>query len=104
MFSLAQRVSSVLRQPPISAEGINYWLADGEAAFQDLFHVHLHVMPRFAGDSLRVAFDKKSPRRGELDEVAQALSAILEALTPQGRCCVRRGGATRRLADEHYAA
>ena len=30
-------------------EGINLFLADGEAAFQDVFHVHLHVIPRHSG-------------------------------------------------------
>jgi diadenosine tetraphosphate (Ap4A) HIT family hydrolase len=84
MFTLAQRVSVALRQPPIAAEGINYWLADGEAAFQDVFHVHLHLIPRFAGDSLSVAFDKESPHRDELDYVARAISANLETLRTRG--------------------
>jgi diadenosine tetraphosphate (Ap4A) HIT family hydrolase len=26
------------------------FLADGEAAFQEIFHVHLHVFPRTPGD------------------------------------------------------
>ncbi|WP_281289166.1 HIT domain-containing protein [Leekyejoonella antrihumi] len=26
---------------------------DGQAALQEVFHVHLHVFPRFAGDGLR---------------------------------------------------
>ncbi|WP_442853429.1 HIT family protein [Arthrobacter sp. L77] len=30
------------------------FLADGEAAFQEVFHCHLHVFPRFDGDSLRI--------------------------------------------------
>jgi diadenosine tetraphosphate (Ap4A) HIT family hydrolase len=84
IFSLAQRLSVALRQPPLSSQGINYWLADGEAAFQDVFHVHLHLMPRFAGDSFKVAFDRRSPDREELDEVARAISSNLETVTTIG--------------------
>ncbi len=29
-------------------------LGDGEAAGQEVFHCHLHVLPRFRGDSFRV--------------------------------------------------
>jgi diadenosine tetraphosphate (Ap4A) HIT family hydrolase len=77
MFSLAKRVSAALRAAPLRCEGINYWLADGEAAFQDVFHVHLHVFPRFAGDSLQITFDRQKPRREELEEIARTIAASL---------------------------
>lgn len=77
IFSLARRVSAALREPAISCQGINYWLADGEAAFQDVFHVHLHVIPRFAGDGFKVTFNRKTPRREALDQIARAISASL---------------------------
>jgi diadenosine tetraphosphate (Ap4A) HIT family hydrolase len=75
IFSLARRLAAALRRPPISCEGVNYWLADGEAAFQDVFHAHLHLIPRFAGDSFAVSFDRKSPTRQELDRTASAIAA-----------------------------
>lgn len=75
IFFLARRLTAALRRPPISCEGVNYWLADGEAAFQDVFHAHLHVVPRFAGDSFRVSFDRSNPTRQELDRIATALAA-----------------------------
>ena len=33
------------------------FLADGQAAFQEIFHVHLHVFPRFKGDSYKIEAD-----------------------------------------------
>ncbi len=39
-----------------SAEGVNLFLADGEAADQEVFHVHLHVIPRFEGDGFGLTF------------------------------------------------
>jgi diadenosine tetraphosphate (Ap4A) HIT family hydrolase len=78
MFSTAQRLSQALRQSSISCQGINYWLADGEAAFQDVFHVHLHVIPRFPGDSFRVSFEHTTPARKELDQIAQSIAENLD--------------------------
>jgi diadenosine tetraphosphate (Ap4A) HIT family hydrolase len=77
LFELARRLSAALRQSSLRCEGINYWLADGEAAFQDVFHAHLHVIPRFRGDSFKVEFDRRIPERHELDEIAQTVENCL---------------------------
>jgi diadenosine tetraphosphate (Ap4A) HIT family hydrolase len=50
-------------------------LADQEAAGQKVFHVHLHVFPRFAGDGFGLKF---SPNyclllRAELDDIAKGI-------------------------------
>lgn len=47
MFKIAMRISEALRRSGMKCEGINLFLVDGEAAFQEVFHVHLHVIPRF---------------------------------------------------------
>lgn len=38
-----------------------------------VFHVHLHVFPRFAGDSFRSDADWRIHERQELDETAAAV-------------------------------
>ncbi len=50
LFEAAQRLAAAIRRSDMKAEGINLLLADGEAAGQEVFHVHLHVLPRFQGD------------------------------------------------------
>ena len=55
MWRLAQRLAGALRRSSLRCEGVNVFLADGEAAGQEVFHVHLHVIPRFVGDGFRVA-------------------------------------------------
>ena len=50
MFGAAQRLSAAIRRSGLKARGINLLLADGEAAGQEVFHVHLHVLPRFQED------------------------------------------------------
>ena len=35
---------------------MNLFLADGEAAMQEVFRVHLHVFPRYDGDGFGLTF------------------------------------------------
>jgi len=55
MFSAAQRLAGAVRRSGARCDGVNLYLADGVAAGQEVFHVHLHVLPRFAGDGIRLA-------------------------------------------------
>jgi histidine triad (HIT) family protein len=72
MFTVAMRLAQALRASGLRCEGINLFLADGEAAFQEVFHTHLHVVPRFAGDTFRVDADwSVTPSRAKLDEIAE---------------------------------
>lgn len=75
LFRVAQRVAQAIRRSGVRCEGINLFLADGEAAFQEVFHAHLHVVPRFRGDSFKIDADWSiQPCRTELDELAAQIS------------------------------
>ncbi|MEV7098015.1 HIT family protein [Amycolatopsis sp. NPDC051045] len=54
-------------------EGINVLLCDGEAAFQTVFHFHLHVIPRYAGDGWTIQAVPPERERSLLDSDAQAI-------------------------------
>jgi histidine triad (HIT) family protein len=75
LFRVGQRSAAALRDSELRCEGVNFFLADGEAAGQDVFHVHLHVIPRYAGDGfgLRLPPDYSIRPRAELDEAADAV-------------------------------
>ena len=76
MFRVAQRVAAALRECGMKCEGINFFLADGEAAGQEVFHVHLHVIPRYSGDGfgLKLPPDYQDrPVREELNDIAQRI-------------------------------
>jgi histidine triad (HIT) family protein len=69
-------LAAVLRQTQARCKGINFFVADGEVAGQEVFHFHLHVLPRFAGDGFGLHFGPdymKLPSRAALDEVAAAI-------------------------------
>jgi len=76
MFRVAQRVAAALRECGVKCEGVNIFLADGEAAGQEVFHVHLHVIPRYSGDgfALKLPPDYQDrPTREELNGIAQRI-------------------------------
>lgn len=73
MFSVAQKLAQGIRDSDLLCEGINLFLADGEAAMQEVFHVHLHVIPRWAGDGFGLTFPERyftRPSRTALDAAA----------------------------------
>ena len=80
MFRVAQRMDRALRQSGILCEGVNLWLSDGESAGQEVPHVHLHVIPRFAGDGFRFRMGPANRRplaKERAEELAQSLKAVL---------------------------
>ena len=71
LFTVARRAATAIRRSGLRCEGINLFLADGEAAFQTVFHLHIHVFPRFRGDAFKIDADwSVQPPREELDRVA----------------------------------
>ena len=78
LFRVAMRLAAAIRRSGVRCEGVNLFLADGEAAFQKVFHVHLHVLPRWRGDSFRIDADWSArPGRDELDAVAARVRSAL---------------------------
>ena len=82
LFQVAQRISLSMPKTQIKSEGIDFFLAHGEAAGQEVFHVHLHIIPRFAGDGFGFRFGPNYtnlPERSELDAVAAQIKGQLES-------------------------
>jgi len=80
LFAIGQRVAAALRRSGIRCDGINIFLADGESAGQEIFHVHLHIFPRYEGDGFGLQFGLhyyKRPSRAELDAVAEKIRLSL---------------------------
>lgn len=80
LFRIAQRTAAAIRASGVRCEGVNLFLADGEAAFQEVFHLHLHVFPRYEGDAFRISADWQRRPRQELDAVAQEIRSAYERL------------------------
>ena len=52
LVRIGQRIGKAARASELEADGNNIAINDGKAAFQSVFHVHLHVAPRKSGDKL----------------------------------------------------
>jgi len=61
--------------PALGADGVNLMNSCGPAAWQTVFHLHLHVIPRYDGDPLKLPW---IPQPGDSNEIAAA-AALLRA-------------------------
>ncbi len=82
MFKSAQKIAAAVRASGLDCEGINLHLADGPVAGQEVFHVHLHVIPRFSGDGFGLKFppdyQQETPLEEEIQSAAARITAALE--------------------------
>ena len=53
----------------LGAAGVNLLNSNGTAAWQTVFHFHMHVIPRYAGDPLRLPWQ---PAQGDMQDIAAA--------------------------------
>jgi|SRR5215471_7576344 len=80
-FRVARKLSSVVRHT-LGASGVNLFVADGEVAFQDVPHFHVHVIPRYPKDGFGLTFPhtyEHPPARAQLDAIANAIRAGVPA-------------------------
>jgi histidine triad (HIT) family protein len=80
LFAVAQRLAAAVRRSGLRCEGVDLFLADGEAAGQEVLHVHLHLIPRFAADGFGFRFGPdydRHPARAELDRAAEHIRQAL---------------------------
>jgi histidine triad (HIT) family protein len=57
----------------LGADGVNLINSTGAAAWQTVFHFHVHVIPRYEGDPMRLPW---TPAPGDPDEIAAAADAL----------------------------
>jgi histidine triad (HIT) family protein len=60
-------------QERLGADGVNLLNACGAVAFQTVFHFHVHVIPRYEGDGLRLPW---VPAPGDPSEIAAAAQEL----------------------------
>ncbi len=86
LMQTAVRVARAVQQVA-EPGGISLWSSNGAAADQEVPHVHLHVLARYADDGLlRVYRDRpERPQRASLDELAAKVrAALLDGLPTDG--------------------
>ena len=94
MVAIGQRIAKAARATEL-ADATNVGINDGSAAFQSVFHVHLHVLPRRNGDKLSVAKGmllRRDPDREATGKILRdALARDRRRAVILGACLFRPG-------------
>lgn len=80
MLTVGQRIAQASRASGLSATGSNVAINDGKSAFQSVFHIHLHVVPRRDGDKLSFAKGmllRRDPDREATGRILRDALAVL---------------------------
>ena len=67
-FVLAKKVATVLKEV-LKCDGINIVQNNGEAAGQTVFHLHVHVIPRYKDDSVKITWVQGTAEADVIDEI-----------------------------------
>lgn len=62
----------------IAPDGINVVQNNGEAAGQTVRHYHMHIIPRYTGDTVQVTWKQLELPMEEIQKAAQAVQKALE--------------------------
>jgi histidine triad (HIT) family protein len=65
--ALAAQRLAVRMRGRLGADGVNLINSCGQAAWQTVFHFHMHVVPRYVDDPLELPW---VPAPGDMDEIA----------------------------------
>lgn len=77
VLQTAARVARAVKKT-YSPEGLTLYQANGSAAGQTVYHFHLHIVPRYEKDGMRLTWPVKNPPREQLEANAAKLRAALE--------------------------
>jgi histidine triad (HIT) family protein len=81
ILSTAARLARAAKKA-FAADGITLRQNNDPASDQHLFHFHLHVIPRFAGDHARFNASPRQVDHRELGAIAQRLRSALAQTKP----------------------
>jgi histidine triad (HIT) family protein len=76
VWRTVHRVARVVREA-LDANGLNLLQASGRAAFQTIFHYHVHIVPRYSWDDVHLPW---IPRVGDPERISDAATRLRGAI------------------------
>lgn len=76
IFRVTARIARAI-QSTFDSPGLNLFQANGVAGAQTVFHFHIHVLPRWPDDGMRIAWPTSNPPRETLQQYADKLRGAL---------------------------
>lgn len=77
IFQTTVKVARAIREAS-NCEGLNLVQSNGCVAGQDVFHFHLHLIPRFENDDIDLRWQAKRKDRNELNQMAKDIILKIE--------------------------
>jgi len=77
LFKIVKRVACAVKEG-VNAEGISITQHNERAAGQDIFHLHVHIIPRYKGQKLPKPSDIPEAKREKLNEVARKVRRFID--------------------------
>ena len=74
LMSTIQKIAIALGK---SADGVNVFMNNGEAAGQVVFHLHYHLIPRWKDDGLHLKWPHKTYSDQEMKTIAQGIQKLI---------------------------
>lgn len=76
IFSVAKKVATVLKEE-LKCDGVNILQNNEKAAGQTVFHFHVHVIPRYEGDKVKLDWEHVTYGEGEIQALGDRIKAKL---------------------------
>ena len=76
IMEVAVPLASAIRKA-LNPDGLNLFQSNEAAGFQTVFHFHLHLIPRWDGDPLRLPW---KPSEGDIEEINNIATKIQNVL------------------------
>jgi len=77
IFQVSVKMARAIRDTS-DCDGLNLIQSNGRAGQQDVFHFHLHIVPRFSGDQITFSWDNTPSSRDILDQYAEEIRRAIE--------------------------
>lgn len=77
IYVLAKKLATALKDE-LDCDGINILQNNGEAAGQTVFHLHMHIIPRYYSDDISIRWNQGKSDTDSLTELAKSIGQRLE--------------------------
>ena len=72
LFELAVMTARALKSV-LDCDGMNILQKNGTVAGQTVFHFHMHIIPRYEGDTVNIGWKELSYEDGEMEQLREAI-------------------------------
>jgi histidine triad (HIT) family protein len=76
-LKVVQKIAKGIKES-LGADGFHLFMNNGESAWQEVFHAHIHIVPRFEGEEIDANPGTHIEyKEGEMEEIQNKITAAL---------------------------